>query len=202
MPRPMRRAYQLVADEGVLAGWLREAVVGRLATVDADGYPVIKPVNFAYQDGVIYFHSATEGEKLDDVARCDRVGFEVDHVIAVTPPVRHGCQTHCLYRSVIVRGRARLLDRPEDEGAKRRALEALIAKYSEASPEMEAESVRGTAVVAVTVESMTGKEDVGQRWSLERKAQVARLLVERDGERARQAVEALGLDWAEVAPGE
>lgn len=199
MPRAMRRGYQEVTDHGLLEQWLQQATVGRLATVDEDGYPVIKAVNFVYQDGCIYFHGAPEGEKLDDIARCDRVGFEVDHVIAVTPPPERGCQTHCLYRSVIVRGRARVLDGPEDGAAKVRALEALIAKYADASPEMEAASVRGTAVVAIAVERMTGKEDVGRRWSPEHKRQVARLLVARDGEAAREAIEALGLTWGEVA---
>lgn len=198
MPRAMRRGYQEIRERTVLEDWLRRETVGRLATMDVDGYPVVKPVNFVYEDGVIYFHGAPEGEKLDDIARCDRVGFEVDHVIAVTPPPRKGCQTHCLYRSVIVRGKARVLDGPDDGDAKRRALEALIAKYSDASPEMDEGSIRETAVVAVAVEHMTGKEDVGRRWSPERKQQVARLLVERDGECAREAVRALGLTWSEV----
>ncbi len=199
MPRAMRREYQLVTDRDVLERWLHEAVVGRLATVDEDGYPVIKPVNFVYHDGSIYFHGASAGEKLDGIARSDRVGFEIDHVIAVTPPPERGCQTHCLYRSVIVRGRARVLESPEDLAAKRRALELLIAKYSEASPVMAEAAVRETAVVEIRVEHMTGKEDVGQRWSPERKRTVARLLRARDGDSSREAVEALGLSWDEVA---
>lgn len=199
MPRAMRREYQVVTDQDVLERWLHEAVVGRLATVDEDGYPVIKPVNFVYHDGSIYFHGASAGEKLDDIARCDRVGFEVDHVIAVTPPPERGCQTHCLYRSVIIRGRARVLVAAEDAATKRRALELLIAKHSDASAAMSEAAIQETAVVEIRVEHMTGKEDLGQRWSPERKRAVARLLVARDGDSAREAVEALGLAWDEMA---
>lgn len=199
MPRAMRREYQLVTDQDMLERWLHEAVVGRLATVDEDGYPVIKPVNFVYHEGSIYFHGAPVGEKLDDIARCEQVGFEVDHAIAVTPPPERGCQTHCFYRSVIIRGRARVLGAPGDVATKRRALELIIGKYSDASPEMTEAAVQETAVVQVRVEHMTGKEDVGQRWTAERKRAVARLLVARDGAAAREAVEAMGLMWEEVA---
>ena len=38
------------------------------------GYPMIKPLNFAYHDGRIYFHTAQEGEKIDDI-RDSRAGL-------------------------------------------------------------------------------------------------------------------------------
>lgn len=193
LPRQMRRQYQQVCDAAVLERWLQEAVVGRLATIDAEGYPLITPVSFVHFDGKVYFHSAVEGEKLDNLRRNPRVGFEVDHLIAVTPPAEHGCQTHCLYRSVIVRGTARLLSAAADLELKERALRALVGKYAPGASDMPLRGVEQTAVVEITIEYMTGKEDTGQRWSPERKLAVARLLWERDGAAANEAVEALGL---------
>ena len=63
---------------------------------------------------------------------------------------------------------------------------------------MDEDAIVATTVVEIVVERMTGKEDVGQRWSPERKREVARLLVQRDGEEAREAVRALGLEWEAV----
>ena len=193
MSRPMRRGFSRVTDAAVLGEWLRAAPVGRLATVDEQGYPVVKPVNYVYADGRVYFHSAVEGEKLDDIRRDGRVGFQVERVFAVTPAPGRGCQAHCFYQCIIIRGRARILDRPEDAAEKERVLRLLIAKYA---PGLEAgplDNVDKTAVVAIAVEEMTGKEDLGQRWSPEQKLKVARLLFARDGDSALEVIEQMGL---------
>ncbi len=158
MVRQMRRSSQEVTDAETLERWLAEAVVGRLATVDEDGYPVIKPVNFVHEAGKVYFHCAREGEKLDDIRRDSRVGFEMDEVLGIVPTTGRGCQTSCLYRSVIIRGRARILDDDADAALKRRALELIIAKYSSAGPEMGQAEVDACLVVEITIERLSGKE--------------------------------------------
>lgn len=198
MPREMRRQHQLVIDPPTLTLWLQEATVGRLATVGEDGYPLITPVNFVYAEGKLYFHSATEGEKLGNLRRHPAVGFEVDRVLAVTPPIERGCQMHCMYHSVIVRGTARVLDHGTDRERKEWALRALITRYAPGTPDLTLQGVEQTAVVEITVEHITGKEDVGQRWSAAHKLEVARRLWQRDGEAAAEAIAALGVDVAAV----
>jgi len=199
MPRPMRRSFSLVADLPTLESWLEQAQVGRLATVDRDGYPLIKPVNFIYDGGRVFFHSALEGEKLDDIRRDPRVGFEVDRLYTITPPLHSGCQTHCLYHSIVARGRARVLDAPADAPLKERALRLLVEKYAGGDYEFRLEDVPQTAVVEITIEHMTGKEDIGQKWSRERRLSVARKLLERDGLGAHETIERLGLSLEEVS---
>ena len=194
--RRMRRAYQEVCEPSRLESWLGEALVGRLATVDEDGFPVIKPVNFVYSDGRIYFHSASEGEKLDDIRRCERVGFEIDRLIAIAEPTERGCQTHAFYQSIVIRGRARIL---EDPGDKEAALRLLVRKYAPAMTATPLQGVESTAVVEIAVERMTGKEDCGQNWSAERKLAVARRLYERDGAAAAEAIALLGFSLEEVS---
>lgn len=202
MARAMRRSLQEVTDSATLESWLREAIVGRLATVDADGYPVIKPVNFVYHEGTIYFHCAREGEKLDDIHRDGRVTFEVDEVYAITPPVTRGCQVHCLYHSLIVWGLARILDDAGEREEKEKALQALIEKYAvpyeQGRTGMREKDIRDTAVVAIMPERMSGKEDLGQHWTSERKLEVARLLYRRDGEKSLPVIARMGLSAEEV----
>ena len=195
----MRRAFSEVTDLAVLEEWLRAATVGRLATVDEQGYPVVKPVNYVYADSRVYFHSAPEGEKLDDIRRDDRVGFQVERLFTITPAPARGCQAHCFYQCIIIRGRARILDREADAAAKERALRLLIAKYAPGLESGPLDNVDQTVVVEVTVEAMTGKEDLGQRWSPEHRLRVARLLFERDGEAALEVIARMGFTWSDVS---
>lgn len=196
--RSMRRGHQQVTDPETLARCLREATVGRLATLDEHGYPVVKPVNFVFAEGSIYFHSAAAGEKLDDIRRYDRVGFEVDRVFAVVPPTERGCQTACFYQSVVIRGRARILDGEPDRPLKERALRLLVEKHAPAFVDTPLVTIDQTAVVAIEVESLTGKENFGQRWPRERKLAIARLLWERDGASADETIRLMGLSPDEL----
>ena len=36
---------------------------GQLGLLDAEGWPIVRPMNFARVDGAVYFHGAREGEK-------------------------------------------------------------------------------------------------------------------------------------------
>lgn len=48
---------------------------------DLEGNPYVIPMNFGYQDGVIYLHSGPTGSSIDMLARNNRVciTFSVDH---------------------------------------------------------------------------------------------------------------------------
>ncbi|MGA3174937.1 MAG: pyridoxamine 5'-phosphate oxidase family protein [Syntrophorhabdales bacterium] len=153
----MRQAKREIRDKDVIEGILRDSPVGRLGTMGRDGYPMVKPLNFVYLDGRIYFHSAREGEKIADMARDDRVCFEVDLAVAFVKAVGDPCGAGCLYRSVIVRGRARVV---EERDERLKALKGLMEKYQPeggygAFPE---EKLAITAVVRIDIVEMTGKE--------------------------------------------
>jgi uncharacterized protein len=156
----MRAAKKEIKDFAVIAGLLESAHVGRLGTMGGDGYPMIKPLNFVYQGESIYFHSALEGEKIADVRRETRVCFEVDLPVAYARNTAEACGTDYLYRSVIVRGRAALV---ESAAEKREILKMLLKKYEPAreTGEFPENRVNVTAVVRIDIETMTGKEDLG-----------------------------------------
>ena len=78
----MRRAYCEITDPKHIGDILDTANVGRMATLDQQGYPYITPVNFVYYESCVYFHSGPKGEKLDNLARDNRVGFEADVPLA------------------------------------------------------------------------------------------------------------------------
>jgi len=47
--------------------FLNNESTGRIASLDENGYPQIIPMNFIFNDNVIYMHSHTRGEKLQNI---------------------------------------------------------------------------------------------------------------------------------------
>ncbi len=157
----MRKIKKEIKDRDVIIGLLNSCHVGRLGTIGRDGYPMIKPLNFAYHEGRIYFHSAKQGEKIDDIKRDGRVCFEVDLPIAYVRGIESPCRSEYLYRSVIIRGNAHIL---EDEEERIFALDCLMKKYQ---PEggyaaFPADKLAITGIIRIDIEDMTGKEDLGK----------------------------------------
>lgn len=157
----MRRALKEIKDKTVIEDILHRAAVGRLGTTGKDGYPMIKPLNFVYHQGAVYFHTAMEGEKIEDLRRDDRVCFEVDQPIAYVKGGEDPCSAGYHYRSVIIRGRARIV---KERAERLAALSALMSKYQ---PEggygaFSEEKLAITGVVRIDIEEMAGKQDLGK----------------------------------------
>jgi len=158
----MRQQKKEITDKNVIDNLLRIAPVGRLGTTGSDGYPRIKPLNFVYADNAIYFHSAREGEKIDDILRDNRACFEVDLAIAYVKGRQDDpCRAAYLYQSVIIRGKAALV---HDESERLKALSELMRKYQPGGGHGEflEAKLAITAVVRIDIETMTGKEDLGR----------------------------------------
>ncbi len=158
----MRQSKKEIKDTAVITELLNICHVGHLGTVGKDGYPMVKPLNFVFNEGKIYFHSAKEGEKIDNIRMDNRVCFEVDLPIAFVKGVKgNPCRAEYLYRSVIIKGKAYIV---EDRTDKLFALRHLMEKYQPGGdcgdfPEAKLEI---TAVVRIDIEEMTGKEDIGK----------------------------------------
>lgn len=158
----MRKAKKEIKDRAQIDEILANAQVGRLGTMGKDGYPIIKPLNFVHTGGHIYFHSAVEGEKIEDILRDNRVCFEVDVPLRYIKAKGDPCGAFYHYRSVILKGRAEII---EDSKEKRMALKALMEKYQPEGgyDDFPREKLTITAVIRIDVEVMTGKEDVTER---------------------------------------
>jgi nitroimidazol reductase NimA-like FMN-containing flavoprotein (pyridoxamine 5'-phosphate oxidase superfamily) len=157
----VRQSKKEIRDKEIIIDLLNTAHVGRLGTVTGNGYPMVKPLNFVYAAGNIYFHTAKEGEKIDDIRRNNRVCFEVDQPIALVKSTGSPCRAEYLYRSVIIRGRAHIVEEP---GEQLDALKKLMGKYQPEGGygEFSAEKLKITGIVRIAIEEMTGKEDLGR----------------------------------------
>jgi nitroimidazol reductase NimA-like FMN-containing flavoprotein (pyridoxamine 5'-phosphate oxidase superfamily) len=156
----VRHPERALEKSETLIALLEQSPVGRMATVNRKGFPVIKPVNFLYWNGKIYIHSSTKGEKMDDIRRGSPVCFEVDEPIAYVGARGSACKASYYYRSVIVKGRASLVNQKEK---KLKILERLMEKYQPEGDtgEILEEVLKKTAVIEISVHEVTGKENLG-----------------------------------------
>ncbi len=90
---------------------LCNADYGVLSVVGDNGYPYGVPINYAYVDGKIYFHSTSqESHKLDAIRRSNKVCFTV---VAKHDIVLDELSTN--YESAIVFGTARIINDPSEK---------------------------------------------------------------------------------------
>ena len=158
MFRDMRRTKQNMSQERCIEV-LERGTSGVLAVLGDEDYPYAVPLSYVYKDSKIYFHCAKEGHKIDAIVKHNKVSFCVIDQDKVVP---EDYTTH--YRSVIVFGKARILEGEE----KKTSLTELTLKYA---PEDEQkrldtidENLDHVCMVSVDIEHMSGKEarDIAQ----------------------------------------
>jgi len=156
----MRHPERELKNRETMISMLERSPVGRIATINYEGFPVIKPVNFLYLDGKIYLHSSTKGEKIEDIQRGSPVCFEVDEPIAYVIASKVACQASYYYRSIIVKGKASFV---EDQDKKMKILDRMMEKYQPEGDygDMPIEIQKKTAMIEISVEEITGKENLG-----------------------------------------
>jgi len=156
----MRHPEREIRNRETITALLEKSQVGRMATVNGRGFPVIKPLNFLYWDGRIYVHSSMKGEKIEDIRRGSPVCFEVDEPIAYVSTRGSACSGNYYYRSIIIKGKAALVNQRD---RKLTILDKLMEKYQ---PEggyegIPGEVLRRTAVIEITIQEITAKERLG-----------------------------------------
>lgn len=110
----MRNVKVFQMKENEIVDFLHKAKTGRLATINAEGFPVIIPVNFVYHNHRIYIHTAPVGEKVQNIFRNSQVGFEADQRIVTLPSYyfydsNDPSEADSLYHSIVIKGYATLI---------------------------------------------------------------------------------------------
>lgn len=152
MFREMRRQKQEMSRDRCLEV-VKRGTSGVLAVLGDEGYPYAVPLSYVYKDSKIYFHCAKNGHKTDAIAKNNKVSFCVIDQDTVVPE-----EYTTNYRSVIVFGKARILEGKEKENA----LLELILKYvpggEEKHREVMEKDLSRVCMLELSVEHMTGKE--------------------------------------------
>lgn len=152
-PAPMRRTEREVTAPAEVEQMLAQGTVCHLGLVDGDRAYVV-PVSYGYQEGRLYVHSAGMGHKVELLRANNNVCFEVTVESSVVP-AGSPCSWSVRYASVIGYGRASFID---DRAEKARALDVITGHYGGGEGhDYPAESLDRVTVIAIAVESLTGK---------------------------------------------
>ena len=170
---------------------------GRIASIDTNGFPQIFPMNFVFINDVIYLHSHIRGEKLENIKRNGKVGFEVDRNLEFLPSYffdpNDASLADTLYISVVMKGTCIIV---EDNEEKVLALNGLMKKYQPEggyepmNPEMDV--LNEVAVIKIVPNTMRGKYKVGQNLKNDERVALAENIFKRNSKTAKETLEIMG----------
>lgn len=181
-----------------LIEFLNKQETGRICSIDKDGYPQIIPMNFVFVNDVVYMHSHTKGEKLENIKQNNKVGFEVDQSLEFLPSYfthpTDASQADTLYISVVIKGTGIIVNERKE---KTLALNSLMKKYQpeggyeSISPDMAV--VDEVAIIKVIPTTMRGKYKVGQHLEKKSRLEVAKKLLERNTPTVQNTLKLMGI---------
>jgi len=157
----MRRKDKEIIDINEKLEIIAKCKVCRLG-LSENNYPYIVPLNygFSYDDGklTLYFHSATEGKKIDIIKKNNNACFEIDcdtKLIEGENPCNYGYD----YKSIIGFGKIGILD---TKAEKIDGLNYLMKQQTgkETKYEFNEDELNSVLVFKMPVEEFTGKQKV------------------------------------------
>ncbi|MGI6238355.1 MAG: pyridoxamine 5'-phosphate oxidase family protein [Christensenellales bacterium] len=156
----MRRSDREIVDRAAMREVLTNCEVLSLALMDG-AYPYVIQLNFGWEECgeqlCLYFHGAKAGKKLDLIRENDHAAFAMSCTHAYVPGA-NDCSATFRYQSVCGRGRIEIL-----EGAREKAhaLARIMAQYApERAHAFTDAQVHNIAILRLTVESITGKQNI------------------------------------------
>ena len=185
--------------------FLSSQQTGRISSIDEDGYPQIIPMNFVFISDVIYMHSHVRGEKLDNIRRNQKVGFEVDKNLEFLPSYfsdpTDASLADTLYISVVIKGNASIVS---DKEEKTTALNGLMKKYQPEGgyepikPEMDV--LDEVVVIKIVPKSLRGKYKIGQNMNMKSRIDLAKQILKRGTPTAKETLDIMGFKIIDDEP--
>lgn len=132
---------------------IRKCPYCTVGITDHEGNPYVIPMNFAWQDGIIYLHSGPEGSKVEMVTKHPQVciNFCEGHEL-VYMHKQVACSYSMKSRSIVCRGKVRFI---EDMDEKYRILDIVMRQYTNDKFGYSEPAVRNVKIWEVKVEDMT-----------------------------------------------
>ena len=179
--------------------FLNDEHVGRISTIDVNGFPQIIPMNFVFQNDAIYIHSHLKGEKLNNISKNNKVGFEVDRELEFLPSYfedpHNASLADTLYISVVIKGIASFVS---NRSEKTLALNGLMEKYQ---PEGYYDPLKSdmrvldaVSVIKVTPKTLHGKYKIGQNMNSNDRMILAKKILEKNSSTAKTTLKIMGFE--------
>ncbi len=187
----------IIKSKTKIIKFLNEEDTGRISSIDEQGFPQIIPMNFVFLNDSVYMHSHIRGEKIENIKRNSKVGFEVDRNLEFLPSYfsdpEDASLADTLYISVVIKGEALLVENNEEKVL---ALNGLMKKYQ---PEgrykpmnKNMDVLDATAVIKIIPKEMNGKYKIGQNMSKEEKIDLANKIKDRNSKTSRETLAIMG----------
>ena len=179
--------------------FLEDEHVGRVSSIDTNGFPQIIPMNFVFRNDAGYMHSHVKGEKLDNISRNNKVGFEADRELEFLPSYfedpRNASLADTLYISIVIKGIASFVS---DREEKTLALNGLMEKYQ---PEGHYDPLESTmrvldavSVIKIVPTSLHGKYKIGQHMNSNDRMILAKKILEKNSPTAKTTLKIMGFE--------
>jgi len=149
----MRKKEQEINDQSQIEEIIKKAIVCRLCLTDKE-YPYIIPLCFGYKNKILYFHSSTEGKKIELLKKNNKVSFEIDIPGKIIEKKNH-CNWDIEYKSVIGYGTAEFVKHIEQKKA---ALNIILNQYSSPPFNISDKNINKTTIIKLNIINMTGKK--------------------------------------------
>ena len=187
------RSYKKVKE------FLNDEHVGRISSIDINGYPQIIPMNFVFLNDVVYMHSHVRGEKLDNIKHNNKVGFEVDKELEFLPSYfedpKNASLADTLYISIVIKGKASIVN---DANEKTLALNGLMQKYQPEGgydpiqPDMRV--LNSVAIIKIIPEILHGKYKIGQHLNPADRMELAQKILQKNSPSAKDTIKLMGFE--------
>jgi len=150
----MRRQEREIKDYALIQEILAKSEICRLGLVENDEAYIV-PVNYAYDNGLIYIHSAPDGRKIEMIKRNNRVSFEIEFAGEIIKD-KVPCKWSAKYRSVMGKGTIIIENNSE---RKKRGLDLILRKYGADMQLNYDKSILSRMVMLILkIDSITGKQ--------------------------------------------
>ena len=177
--------------------FLNEEDTGRISSIDEHGFPQIIPMNFVFLNDSVYMHSHIRGEKIENIKRNSKVGFEVDRNLEFLPSYfsdpEDASLADTLYISVVIKGEALLVENNEEKVL---ALNGLMKKYQPEGRykpmDKDMDVLDATAVIKIIPKEMNGKYKIGQNMNKEEKIDLANKIKDRNSKTSGETLAIMG----------
>lgn len=188
-----------IKSSAKIAEFLNEEHVGRVSSIDKNGFPQIIPMNFVFLNDTVYMHSHIRGEKLDNIAHNSKVGFEADRELEFLPSYfsdpHDASLADTLYISVVIKGTGTIVSDREEKTV---ALNGLMEKYQPEGRydpiESDMEVLDAVSVIKIVPRSITGKYKIGQNMRPDDQMDLAQKILERNSATARTTLKIMGFE--------
>ena len=187
----------VIKSKDKIIKFLNEESTGRISSIDRQGFPQIIPMNFVFLNDLVYMHSHIRGEKIENIKRNSKVGFEVDRNLEFLPSYfsdpENASLADTLYISVVIKGEAQLVESNEEKVL---ALNGLMKKYQ---PEGQYKPMNknmgvldATAVIKIIPKEMNGKYKIGQNMTKDEKIELANKIRQRNSKTSEETLAVMG----------